>query len=174
MCPQGRGGSSPFFGTSFQRRSTVGELEMTGSDTRFDWSKLNSLQLGKYAEYLTKMEFVGLGCDVFSSEVDDHGIDFVVRTRQGSHFDVQVKSFRAKAGQTPYIYLPKDKFVINPSLLLAVVQFLQAEPPKLFLLQSCVNSSPHPLFESRGLRRRKNKPARVGPHAIKKEAHPPE
>jgi hypothetical protein len=25
------------------------------------------------------MEFVLLGCDVFTAEVDDHGIDFVVR-----------------------------------------------------------------------------------------------
>jgi hypothetical protein len=38
------------------------------------------MQLGRYAEYLAKMEFMLHGSDVFSSEVDDHGIDFVVRT----------------------------------------------------------------------------------------------
>jgi hypothetical protein len=51
-------------------------------------------ELGKYAECLAKMECVLCGCDVFTSEVDDHGIDFVIRTRQGNHYDVQVKSFR--------------------------------------------------------------------------------
>ena len=51
---------------------------------RYSWAHLNRLQLGKYAEYLTKMEFVLLGCDIFTSEVDDHGIDFVMRTPAGT------------------------------------------------------------------------------------------
>jgi hypothetical protein len=92
---------------------------------RHVWSRLNHLQLGKYAEYLTKMEFVLLGCDVFTAEVDDHGIDFVMRTREGNHYDVQVKSFRSQPGKTtPYVYLQKSKFKIHPSLLLALVQFV--------------------------------------------------
>ncbi len=37
------------------------------------------------------MEFVLYGYDVYTSEVDDHGIDFVVRTQNGFHYDVQVK-----------------------------------------------------------------------------------
>jgi hypothetical protein len=76
---------------------------------RHNWSRLNKLQRGKYAEYVVKMEFVLCGCDVFSSEVDDHGIDFVVRTHSGSHYDVQVKSFSLKAGTPPYVFLPKQK-----------------------------------------------------------------
>lgn len=59
---------------------------MTSSD-KYNWSRLNRLQLGKYAEYLAKMESVLCGCDVFTSEVDDHGIDFVIRTRQRNHYD---------------------------------------------------------------------------------------
>ena len=34
------------------------------------WSKLNHLQLGKYAEYYAKMEFASYGFEVYSSEVD--------------------------------------------------------------------------------------------------------
>src|SRR6185295_2213517 len=90
---------------------------------RHDWSRLSRLQLGKYGEYLAKMEFLPHGCDVFTSEVDDHGIDFVVRTSQGQHFDVQVKSFRTQIGQTPYVFMQKSKFRINPALLLALVHF---------------------------------------------------
>jgi hypothetical protein len=115
-----------------------------------NWSRLNRLQLGKYAEYLVKMEFVLCGHDVFSSEVDDHGIDFVIRTRQGNHYDVQVKSFRLEAGKgTPYVFLQKSKFVIHPSLLLVLVQFVAGEPPTLWLVQSCVLGQPNPIFESR-------------------------
>ncbi len=117
---------------------------------RHVWSHLNRLQLGKYAEYLTKMEFVLLGCDVFTAEVDDHGIDFVVRTREGNHYDVQVKSFRSSiGGNTPYVYLQKSKFKVHPSLMLALIHFVDGQPPTMFLVQSSVSDAPHPIFESR-------------------------
>ena len=45
----------------------------------YDWGKLNSMQLGRYAEYFVKMEFTRHGFDVYTAEVDDKGIDFVVR-----------------------------------------------------------------------------------------------
>ncbi len=117
---------------------------------RNDWSRLNRLQLGKLAEYLVKMEFVLWGCDVFTSEVDDHGIDLVVRTQSGNHFDVQVKSFRLEAGKsTPYVFLPKEKFKVNPSLLLALVQFINDENPVIYLICSGDGSKADPIFESR-------------------------
>jgi len=118
---------------------------------RHNWSRLNRLQLGKYAEYLVKMEFVLCGCDVFTAEVDDHGIDLVLRTQQGRHFDVQVKSFRldTKRG-TPYVFLPKRKLVICPSFLLALVEFVDGQPATLFLMPSGLDSGdPNPIFESR-------------------------
>src|ERR1035437_2505565 len=96
------------------------------------------------------MEFVLLGCDVFSSEVDDHGIDFVVRTREGNHYDVQVKSFRSQAGKgTPYVFLQKSKFKIHPSLLLALIQFIDGQPPALFLVRSHIENDTNPIFENR-------------------------
>src|SRR5258708_7387477 len=107
---------------------------------RYRWSHLNKLQLGKYAEYLAKMEFVLLGCDVFTSEVDDHGIDFVVRTRDGVHYDVQVKSYRTGTG---YVYLDR----LHPSLFLALVQFIDGEPPTLFLIQSSLTDEPNEMFK---------------------------
>ena len=95
------------------------------------------------------MEFVLLGCDVFTSEVDDHGIDFVVRTQAGNHYDVQVKSFRRQAGRTSYVFLQKSKFKIHTSLLLVLIQFVDGEPPSLFLIRSCVAGAPNSIFESR-------------------------
>ncbi|MGJ5813668.1 DUF4365 domain-containing protein [Paludibaculum fermentans] len=132
---------------------------------------MNSLQLGKYAEYLTKMEFVLWGCDVFTSEVDDHGIDFVIRTRQGNHFDVQVKSFRLTAGKrTPYyLYIQKSKFKIHPSLLLVLVHFVKGMPPTLYLLPSCVGADPNPLLESRDYGEGKKSPPEWGLTLSKKK-----
>lgn len=114
---------------------------------RHNWARLNRLQLGKYAEYLAKMEFVLHGCDVFTSEVDDHGIDFVVRTRAGHHYDVQVKSYRV--AKNNYVYMEKSKFPISPQSLLALVQFVEGEPATLFLVPSCVDGAPNPTLESR-------------------------
>jgi len=135
---------------------------MSPTNVRRDWSRLNRLQLGKYAEYLAKMEFVLLGCDVFTSEVDDHGIDFVVRTRDARHFDVQVKSFRLPSKSTPYIFVPKDRFDISQSRLLALVQFVNGEDPNLFLLPAAVRTIPNPLLESRDYGEGKQSPPEWG------------
>ncbi|MGQ9682727.1 MAG: hypothetical protein ACUVX9_09345 [Anaerolineae bacterium] len=80
--------------------------------SRYAWSRLNCLQLGRYAEYPVKMEFIMLGYDVYGVEVDDRGIDLVVRTDVGGYYDVQVKSVRG----LNYIFFPKDKFCLRPNL----------------------------------------------------------
>jgi hypothetical protein len=49
----------------------------------YNWGSLTTLQLGKYAEYFVKMEFVQHGFDVYSVEVDERGIDFVIRDDAG-------------------------------------------------------------------------------------------
>jgi hypothetical protein len=36
---------------------------------RYEWSKLNHMQLGRCAEYLVKMEFALYGFDVYTAEV---------------------------------------------------------------------------------------------------------
>jgi hypothetical protein len=107
---------------------------------RYNWDTLNSLQVGKYAEYFVKMEFTMLGYDVYTSEVDDKGIDFVIRKNiNGStketnrYYDVQVKSIRNC--KTKYVFMPKDKFDVDDNnLLLALVVFVNGLPPELFLI----------------------------------------
>ena len=46
---------------------------------KMKWSDLRPMQLGRYAEYYAKMEFASYGYDIYTSEVDDHGVDFVAR-----------------------------------------------------------------------------------------------
>lgn len=71
------------------------------------WSHLNHLQIGRYAEYYAKMELTSYGFYIFTSEVDDHGVDFVMKNSNGHFFEVQVKAVRTKT--TSYVFAPKSK-----------------------------------------------------------------
>ncbi len=96
------------------------------------WSSLTKPQLGRYAEYFIKMEFTLHGLDVYTSEVDDKGIDFVMRTSANRHYDVQVKSVRNQG----LICLPRKVFEPRENLLLAAVNFSDGKPPEPFLIPS--------------------------------------
>jgi len=105
---------------------------MTEPLHRYDWSRLTHLQVGRYAEYFTKMEFTLYGFDVYTAEVDEHGIDFVIRTTDHRYYDVQVKSLRSLG----YIFFPKHHFEPRPNLLAAVVLLLPSHAPELYLIPS--------------------------------------
>ena len=69
------------------------------------WSELSHMQIGRYAEYYAKMEFTSYGFDVYTSGVDDHGVDFIAKNKAGDYFEVQVKSVR----NDNYVFIRKDK-----------------------------------------------------------------
>jgi len=121
---------------------------------KYQWSKLNNLQLGRYAEYMAKMEFTAYGFDVYTLEVDDKGIDFVIRRSVNLYYEVQVKSCRNLA----YIFFPKDKFVLSPNLFAAVVLFEDNKLPDLYIIPSLVWQKPTGLFVSRDYEGKKSKP----------------
>ncbi len=122
--------------------------------TRYSWSRLNHLQLGRYAEYFAKMEFTLFGFDVYTSEVDDRGIDFVVRKSEHRYYDVQVKSIRGMN----YVFFPKDKFSARDNLLAAVVLFFEGDPPQLYLIPATAWRQPNALLVSRDYEGKKSKP----------------
>jgi len=76
-----------------------------------EWFQLNSLQLGRYGEYYAKMEFASYGMDVYTSEVDDHGVDFVAKTKSGKFIEIQVKSIRVE--KTGYVFMTKEHFSVD-------------------------------------------------------------
>jgi hypothetical protein len=121
---------------------------------RHSWSRLTHLQVGRYAEYFVKMEFVLFGFDVYSSEVDDRGIDFVLRKRPATYYDVQVKSVR----RSKYIFFPKSQFELRPNLFAALVLFQENETPELFLIPSHAWQRPNDLLVSRDYLELKSKP----------------
>ena len=86
-----------------------------------NWSKLSPLQLGRYAEYYAKMEFASYGFEVYTSEVDDHGVDFIAKNPNNKQFyEVQVKSIR-NAG---YVFVQKDKIELQENWLLCLMRFV--------------------------------------------------
>lgn len=119
-----------------------------------DWSRLNHLQLGRYAEYFTKMQFVLLGLDVYSAEVDDRGIDFVVRQEPDRYWDVQVKS----ACKLNYVFMRKEVFPLRPNLLLALTLFEDGRDPDQYLIPATRWTQPGELFVERDYEGKISKP----------------
>lgn len=109
---------------------------------RFDWKKLNKQQVGTYAEYFVKMEFTMYGFQVYGSEVDDRGIDFVARYEKGPYLSVQVKSLRKNG----YVFVQKEKFEISPDWYLALAILKQGRAPTLYLIPSEAWKSPNSLL----------------------------
>lgn len=111
-----------------------------------NWSVLNSLQLGKYAEYFAKMEFASYGLEVFTSEVDDRGVDFIVKDKMGRFCEIQVKSLRGNG----YVFAQKSKFDIsNESLFMALLIFKDGFLPKFFLIPAKTWRIPNEVFVDR-------------------------
>lgn len=111
-----------------------------------NWSTLNRLQLGRYAEYIAKMEFASYGLEVFTSEVDDRGIDFIVKDKTGRFLEIQVKSKSVKG----YVYAEKVKFNIeNRSLFMVLIIFNEGMIPELFLIPAEIWKHPNEVLVDR-------------------------
>lgn len=119
------------------------------------WSQLNHMQLGKYAEYYAKMEFASYGFDVYTSEVDDHGIDFIAKTKSGRFLEIQVKAAR----QTNYVFMQKEKWDIqNPDYYLALLLFEDDKLPEVYLIPAIAWKTPNELLCDKDYDGLKSKP----------------
>lgn len=112
---------------------------------RMKWSDLSHMQFGRYAEYYAKMEFTSYGFDVYTSEVDDHGVDFVAKDNQGRFLEIQVKAVR----QDNYLYITKDKIVIDEKFLICYMRFTDDRLPDVYVFPSTVWETPNALFVDR-------------------------
>ena len=75
------------------------------------WSRkgLNSQKLGCFGEYYAKMALASYGFDIYSSEVDDHGIDFVAETGLHHFLRFQVKTIRTAT--TGYVFMHQYSYM---------------------------------------------------------------
>jgi hypothetical protein len=109
------------------------------------WSKLNTQQVGTYFEYFMKMEFTMYGFEVYTSEVDDRGVDFVARKDKGAFLEVQAKSLRDYG----YTFLRKSHFTPKEGLYVALGLLLDGKEPMSFLIPSQVWTKPDSVFVDR-------------------------
>lgn len=95
------------------------------------WKQLSNKQLGQYAEYYAKMEFASYGYDVYTSEVDDHGVDFIARNIQTDEiYKVQVKSLLRGS----YTFIKKDKIKLDEFHLVCLLLFIECELPNIYII----------------------------------------
>lgn len=112
---------------------------------RYQWSDLNTQQVGTYSEYFVKMELTMHGFQVYGTEVDDRGIDFVARHGRGPFLEIQVKSLRS----TGYVFMRKEHFRPADNLFLALALLFEGQAPQLFLIPSTVWLTPELVFVDR-------------------------
>jgi hypothetical protein len=122
-------------------------------------------QLGAYAEYFVKMELTMLGFQVYSTEVDDRGIDFVARYENEPFIEVQVKSIRTSG----YIFMKKEKFILGKSLYLALGIFSEGKLPDLYLIPSFAWRVPNAVFVSRDYGEGRKSPPEWGLSIVEKK-----
>jgi hypothetical protein len=121
---------------------------------RYQWSRLNSQQVGAYTEYFVKMELTMFGFQVYSTEVDDRGIDFVARHERGPFLQIQVKSLRSLG----YVFMQKSKFELDEHLHLALGLLFESQPPQLYLIPALAWQSPDKVFVERNYEGLKSPP----------------
>lgn len=120
-----------------------------------NWTKLNPRQLGKYGEYLSKMEFTKSGFDVYTPDIDDKSIDFIIRKNENEYFDIQVKSVR----NHNYVFMKKNLFIPRKNLYLSLVLFEENQEPLLFLIPSLAwFEKSHKFLVSRNYENKKSNP----------------
>lgn len=94
------------------------------------------------------------GFQVYRTEVDDRGIDFVVRYENNPFLCIQVKSTRA----LNYVFVRKDKFFLTNENFLALVLLEERKEPALYLIPGVTWKQPNPLFVDRQYEDRASRP----------------
>lgn len=120
-----------------------------------EWSKLNHLQLGRYSEYYAKMELASYGYEVYTSEVDDKGIDFVCRKMGGPFYEVQVK---AVSGYN-YTFMTKAHMKADSEdRLVCLLRFVDGNLPEVYLIPATAWLVPSALLTSKDYDGKESKP----------------
>lgn len=112
-----------------------------------NWAKLNHLQLGRYAEYYAKMEFASYGFELYTSEVDDHGVDFIAKIPgENKFYEVQVKSVRDYG----YAYMAKSKMPeLSEYRLVCYLHFIDGKLPDVFVIPATAWKNPNAVLVDR-------------------------
>lgn len=131
-----------------------------------NWSKLKPMQIGRYAEYYAKMEFTSYGYEVYTSEVDDHGVDFIAKGPEGVFSEVQVKAVRDN-----YVFIRKDKILPDDAHLVCYMRFSDGALPEVYIIPASVWKAPNAVFVSRDYKPEQKSKSELGINFSVKNAH---
>jgi len=126
----------------------------------YTYKHLNTGQkTGAFGEAYSKMAFILEGFEVYRTECDDRGIDFVVRNQSGKFFLVQVKTTRETADP----YIKENNFIQNDEFIFCAVRIEEGKRPLVYIAKGsdwqnndfeCLNHNPEggdagPYYEMR-------------------------
>jgi len=104
------------------------------------WKALNKQQFGRLGEYFAKMLFTSYGWYVYTSEVDDHAIDFVAEPSDGKgYYGVQVKCVSTGSDTCN---IPKSKTIIDDKHLICYLRFIEGELPNAYIFRTSEWTNP--------------------------------
>lgn len=98
-----------------------------------NWSRkaLSPQKLGIFCEYYAKMALTSYGMSVYTSELDDHGIDFVAEGKD-RFLKFQVKSIRKS---TKYVFMREKYFKAHDtSMYLILIILKDGEHPDMYVI----------------------------------------
>jgi hypothetical protein len=120
---------------------------------KISYEDYHHIQIGKIGEYWMKLCFSMLNLDVYTTEVDNKGIDFIVRLDDSNYIDIQVKTIRKS--KTSYVYVDKEdkevdwKDVLRKNRFLAIVIIEDYKIPSSFLIPATEWNNPNELLKIR-------------------------
>ena len=122
------------------------------------WSRkeLTSQRLGTFCEYYAKMSLSSYGISVYTSVVDDQGVDFIAQIK-GNFLKMQVKAVRQG---TDYVFVRKKYFDNQDAYMYMVLMLLtDGYEPDIYLIPSSAWKKPEDkVFVDRDYDGRKSQP----------------
>lgn len=102
------------------------------------------------------MELASYKFEVYTTEVDDHGIDFLIKREESKKFyEIQVKSIR----EYGYVFMPKSTWHIDhDNLYLVLLIFKEGMLPNVYMIPATAWQNSDELFKDKNYEGLKSDP----------------
>lgn len=94
------------------------------------WSGLHHIVLGQIAECYAKIQFLQRNFEVYSTEADNVGVDFVAIDKKKNVFKIQVKACR----NDNYQFVKEKNFYKEENYYVFYIRFVDGEDPDMYLI----------------------------------------
>ena len=94
------------------------------------WSGLHHIVLGQIAECYAKIQFLQRGFEVYSTEADNVGFDFVAIDKKKNVYKIQVKACR----NDNYQFVKEHNFYKNENYYVFYIRFIDGANPDMYLV----------------------------------------